>query len=161
MRILLGATRGLAFLHFICAAGWAFGCDQLPAGQSLWIRLSRPISTYTAQVGDPVHAVLTQDVVCGNELVLPMGTPVDGVVRNKHKVGWGIRHETAMLELEFNRAVLSANSTVEMTARVEEVENARENVKNGVIHGVMSSDTFQGRINSRLIHLPTWTPISG
>jgi len=160
MRILLGATRGLAFLHFICAAGWAFGCDQLPAGQSLWIRLSRPISTYTAQVGDPVHAVLTQDVVCGNELVLPMGTPVDGVVRNKHKVGWGIRHETAMLELEFNRAVLSANSTVEMTARVEEVENARENVKNGVIHGVMSSDTFQGRINSRLIHLPTWNPYS-
>lgn len=160
MRILLGATRGLAFLYFICTASWALGCDQLPAGQSLWIRLSSPISTYTAQVGDAVHAVLTQDVVCGNELVLPMGTPVDGVVRNKHKVGWGIRHETAMLELEFHRAVLSANSTVEMTARVEEVENARENVKNGVIHGVMSSDTFQGRINSRLIHLPTWNPYS-
>jgi len=160
MRILLGATRGLAFLYFICTASWALACDQLPAGQSLWIRLSSPISTYTAQVGDPVHAVLTQDIVCGNELVLPMGTRVDGVVRNKHKVGWGIRHETAMLELEFNRAVLSANSTVEMTARVEEVENARENVKNGVIHGVMSSDTFQGRINSRLIHLPTWNPYS-
>jgi hypothetical protein len=104
--------------------------------------------------------VLTQDVVCGNELVLPLGTPVEGVVRNKHKVGWGIRHETAALELEFNRAVLSPDSTVEMRARVEEVENARENVKNGVIHGVTSSDTFQGRINSRLIHLPTWNPYS-
>ena len=160
MRILLGVARGLAFLYFICTASWALGCDQLPAGQSLWIRLSSPISSYTAQVGDPVHAVLTQDVVCGNELVLPMGTPVEGVVRNKHKVGWGIRHETAQLELEFNRAVLGPDSTVEMTARIEEVENARENVKNGVIHGVTSSDTFQGRINSRLIHLPTWNPYS-
>jgi hypothetical protein len=126
----------------------------------LWVRLSSPISTYTAKIGDPVQAVLTQDVVCGKELVLPMGTPLEGVVRNKHKVGWGIRHETATLELQFNRAVLGSNSTVEMTARVEEVENAREQVKNGVIHGVMSSDTFQGRINSRLIHLPTWNPYS-
>ena len=32
--------------------------------------------------------------------------------------------------------------------------------KNGVIHGVLSSDTFQGRVNSRLIHLPTWNPYS-
>src|SRR5215469_13760459 len=160
MRILLGAVRGLVFLYLICGAGWMLACDQLPAGEVLWVRLSSPISTYTAHVGDPVQAVLTQDVVCDNQLVLPMGTPVEGVVRNKHKVGWGIRHETAMLELEFNRAVLSANSTVEMTARVEEVENARENVKNGVIQGVTSSDTFQGRINSRLIHLPTWNPYS-
>jgi hypothetical protein len=160
MRILLGAARGLAFLCFIGTAGWALGCDQLPAGQSLWIRLSGPISTYTAHVGDPVNAVLTQDIVCGNELVLPMGTPIKGVVLNKHKVGWGIRHETATLELQFNHAVLGPDSGIEIAARVEEVENARENVKNGVIHGVTSSDTFQGRINSRLIHLPTWNPYS-
>ena len=107
-----------------------------------------------------VRAVLTQDLVCGNEIMLPMGTPVEGVVRSKRKVGWGIRHETAALELEFNRAILGPDSTVQMTARVEEVENAREVVKNGVIHGVMSSDTFQGRVNSRLIHLPTWNPYS-
>ncbi|MFZ1134799.1 MAG: LssY C-terminal domain-containing protein [Candidatus Korobacteraceae bacterium] len=160
MRILLGAARGLAFLYLICTAGMALGCDQLPAGQSLWVRLSEPISTYSAHVGDPVRAVLTQDLVCGNDVVLPMGTLVEGVVRSKHKVGWGIRHETAALELEFDRAIVGPESTVQMTARVEEVENAREQVKNGVIHGVMSSDTFQGRINSRLIHLPTWNPYS-
>src|SRR5215831_10372559 len=120
MRILLGVARGLAFLYFMCTASWALACDQLPAGQSLWVRLSSPISTYTAQVGDPVNAVLTQDVVCENELLLPMGTPIEGMVRSKHKVGWGIRHETAKLELEFNRAVLSPDSTVAIAARVEE-----------------------------------------
>ena len=98
MRILLGLGRGLAFLYVLWCASWALGCDQLPAGQSLWVRLASPISTYTAQVGDPVQAVLTQDVACGSDVVLPMGTSIDGVVRSKRKVGWGIRHETAALE---------------------------------------------------------------
>jgi LssY C-terminus len=160
MRILLGLGRGLAFLYILCVSVQAYGCDQLPAGQSLWIRLSKPVSTYTAKVGDPIYAVLTQDAVCGGDVVLPMGTPIEGVVHSKRKVGWGIRHETAALELAFNRAVVETGAPVEFSARVEEVENAREQVKNGVIQGVLSSDTFQGRINSRLIHLPTWNPYS-
>jgi hypothetical protein len=154
------ALRRLAFLYLMSAGALALACEQLPAGQTLWVRLSSPVSTYTAKVGDPVHAVLTQDVVCGNEVLLPMGAAVDGVVRSKRKVGFGIRHETAALELEFTRVTVGPDSVVPITARVEEVENAREQVKNGVIRGIMSSDTFQGRVNSRLIHLPTWNPYS-
>lgn len=160
MRILLGLGRGLAFLYLLSGVGSALGCDQLPAGQSLWIRLSCPVSTYTAHVGDPVHAILTQDVACGNDVVLPMGTAIEGVVHSKRKVGWGIRHETAALDVEFDRAIFERGATVAISARIEEVENAREHIKNGVILGVMSSDTFEGRINSRLIHLPTWNPYS-
>jgi len=160
MRILLGLGRGLAFLYITWCGSLALACDQLPAGQSLWIRLTSPVSTYTAQVGEPVHAVLTQAVACGGEILLPIGTPIDGVVRAKRKVGFGIRHETAALELEFNRVGDVADSTLVISARVEEVENAREQVKNGVIQGVLSTDTFQGKINSRLIHLPTWNPYS-
>jgi LssY C-terminus len=89
-----------------------------------------------------------------------MGTPIEGVVRSRHKVGLGIAHETAALELQFNSAVTGPDETVAITARVEEVQNAREHVRKGVIQGILSSDTFQGRINSRLIHLPTWNPYS-
>ncbi len=160
MRILLDLNRGLVLVCVMCAARMAFGCDQLQAGQSLWIRLAAPISTYTAKAGDPVHAVLTQDLVCDNEIVFPMGTPIEGVVRSKRKVGWGIRHETAALELEFNRATDRGGAEVAIVARVEEVQNAREHVRKGVIQGIRSSNTFQGRINSRLIHLPTWNPYS-
>ncbi len=159
MRILLEPHRRLVLLCLVCAARTAWGCD-LPAGQSLWIRLTAPVSTYSAKRGDAVHAVLTQDLVCENEVVLSMGTPIEGEVRSKRKVGFGIAHETAALELEFNRAVTGADETVALNARVEEVQNAREAVRKGVIQGVLSTDTFQGRINSRLIHLPTWNPYS-
>jgi hypothetical protein len=62
------------------------------------------------------------------------------------------------LELEFNRAIAGPGVIITLTARVEEVENAREPVRNGVIQGIRSSDTFQGSINSHLIHLPTLSP---
>lgn len=106
MRVLLVLSRGLVFLCVMCDARLIFGCDQLPSGQSLWIRLATPISTYTAEAGDPVHAVLTQDLVCDKKIVIPMGAPIEGIVRSKRKVGWGIRHETAALELEFNHATV-------------------------------------------------------
>lgn len=160
MRILFGVKCGLLLVSLLSATGFAFGCDQLSAGQSLWIRLAAPVSSYTAKIGDPVHAVLTQDLVCDQDVLLPMGSSIEGVVRSKRKVGWGIRHETAALELEFNRARIEPDATVEFISRVEGVENAREPVRKGIIQGIRSSDTFQGSINSRLIHLPTWNPYS-
>jgi hypothetical protein len=159
--------RGLKNLHCGCAiaalisaATVSFACDQLPPGQSLWIRLDTPVSTYTAKPGDPVRALLTQDLVCEDRIVLPMGAPVQGVVKRTRKVGWGIRHETASLELEFDRATADDGTPINLAARVEEVDNAREQVRNGVVQGIRSTDTFQGSINSRLIHLPTWNPYS-
>jgi hypothetical protein len=155
---LIEVLAACVFSSLSCSSAFALGCDEAPQGQSLWIRLTSAISTYSAKVGDPVSAVLTQDVTCGPQVLIPMGTPVQGDVRGKHKVGLGIRHETAALDLEFTRALLGPDSIVQMHARVEEVENAREHVQNGVIHGVISSDTFQGRVSSRLKHLPTWNP---
>jgi hypothetical protein len=160
MRNRPGFNRGWVLWLILFTAQIAYGCDEVPSGQTLWIRLASPVSSYTAKPGDPVRAVLTQDLVCDDEVILPMGTPIEGIVRNKRKVGFGIRHETAAIELQFNRAVPASGETQTIATRVEEVINAREVVRKGVIEGVRSTDTFQGRINSRLIHLPTWNPYS-
>ncbi|HEY5174977.1 MAG TPA: LssY C-terminal domain-containing protein [Terriglobales bacterium] len=160
MRVLPGACRRLAPLVLIFCSTLAFACESLPAGQTFWIRLSSPVSSYTSKVGDTVHAVLIAAVTCDNRLVLPVGTKIDGTVVSVRKVGWGIRHETAALQLQFDRAIPAEGSPVVMSAAVVEVENAREQVSKGAIQGVRSSDSPQGRINSRLRHLPTWNPYS-
>jgi hypothetical protein len=139
----------------------AFGCDGVAAGQTLWIRLSAPVSSYSSKPGDAVHAVLTKSVVCDKEVVFPVGTRIDGVVHAVRKVGWGIHHETAALDIRFDHAVVMEASPVPISASVAEVENAREQVTSkGVIRGIRSSDTPEGRINSRLKHLPACNPYS-
>jgi len=153
---LLHLGRVLLLALLLCSTRKILACDQLPSGHTLWIRLSAPISTYTAKPGDPVRAVLTRDLVCDDDVLLPAGSSVEGTVLSKRKVGFGIRHETAALEIVFNRAIASSGSTIPLDARVEEVENARESVRNGVIQGIRSSNTFQGSISSSLLHLPTW-----
>ena len=90
MRILLVANRRLVLLYLVCAARTAWGCE-LPAGQSLWIRLTAPVSTYSAKRGDAVHAVLMQDLACENEVVLPMGTAIEEASVSKQAQG-GIGH---------------------------------------------------------------------
>jgi hypothetical protein len=158
MNILPNLIRGLGCVCFVCAAAMAFGCDRIPAGETLWIRLTAPVTTYTAKPGDPVHAVLTEDLACDNEVVLPMGAPVEGVVRSRHKVGWGFVHETASLEIEFTKATAAPGTKLDLIARVEEVENAREKVRNGVILGDRATGTVEGTVSSRLKHMPTFNP---
>src|SRR5689334_15266255 len=80
---------------------------ELPAGTMMWLRLSTPVSSYSSKPGNPVAAVLTEDLVCKDGLAVPAGTPVAGQVRAVKKVGWGFRHETASLRLEFNHLKLA------------------------------------------------------
>jgi hypothetical protein len=155
------ARRMVVLPLLVLASTAAVSCDQIPAGQTIWIRLSAPVSTYTAKPGDPVEGALTEAIKCDNDTSYPVGTHVSGVVHSVRKVGWGIRHETAGLTINFNQLQTPDGATAHFSGAVMEVENAREQVSSkGMIQGVRSSDTPEGRINSRLAHLPTWNPYS-
>jgi LssY C-terminus len=156
-----GICRRLAPVAVLFCSAMAFGCDGLAAGQTLWVRLSAPVSSYSSKPGDIVHGVLTEAVTCDKGLVFPVGTKIDGTVHSVRKVGWGIRHETAALDIRFDHATVAQGSPTSISASIVEVENAREQVTSkGIIQGIRSSDTPEGRINSRLIHLPTYNPYS-
>ncbi len=160
MKVSFAVCRQLAPLAVIFCSALAFACDGLAAGQTLWVRLNSPVSSYSSKTGDAVHAVLTEAVVCDKELIFPVGTSIEGTVHSVRKVGWGIHHETAALDIRFDHAVVMG-SPVPISASVVDVENAREQVTSkGVIQGIRGSDTPEGRITNRLIHLPTYNPYS-
>jgi hypothetical protein len=161
MKLLTALARRMAILPLLVLVPAAFACDQIPAGQAVWVRLTSPVSSYTAKPGDTVNGVLTEAIQCESDTEFPVGTHVTGVVHSVRKVGWGIRHETAALDIQFNELHPDGVPPVRFVTSLTEVENAREQVSSkGMIQGIRSSDTPEGRINSRLIHLPTWNPYS-
>lgn len=142
-----------------CLQGWA-ACDDVPAGQTLRIRLSQPVSSYSAQPGMPLRGILIESPECDGLPLFPQGTAVEGRVQSVRKVGLGFRHETAVLELEFDLISPGDGPPITMHARVLDVDNAREDVKDGVIRGIRSTSTLQNRFIFPLGHLLVWTPYS-
>jgi hypothetical protein len=151
-------SRALVF--FFCASRLAAASDQIPAGGTFWIRLTDPVSSFQSVPGSRVRAILAESPRCDGVPIFPPGTVVEGVVKSVRSVGLGFRHETARLDLQFGRLISRSQTAVDFSARVSEVANARESVKNGIILGIHSTNTPQGRITSRLKHLPTWNPYS-
>jgi hypothetical protein len=141
------------FLLF-CLAGQGSACTDIAAGTRFWVRLTAPISSYNAKRGMVVHGFLLESPACQDSAVFPIRIPIEGRVVSSHRVGLGLWHETATLELEFTRILVPDLPPVEIAARVAQVDNAREEVKNGIIHGVRSTDTPQGTISSRLKYMP-------
>jgi len=133
-------------------------CDNIPAGKTFWVRLLDPVASYSSKPGTSIRAILIQSPECGANPVFPAGLEVDGEVIAAHKVGLGFIRNSASIEVQFNRIVTSSGSILPIASQVVEIDNARETVRRGVIHGIRPTDTPQGRITSGLIHLPTFNP---
>jgi LssY C-terminus len=149
------------FTLLLCSApAVVAACRELAQGATFWVRLTDPVSSYSARKEAPLRASILESPLCDGAPVFPSGTPVEGRVVSVHKVGLGLRHETASLEFQFERILAGDAAPIAIHARVSGLDNAREKVKNGCIHGIRSTDSPQGRINSRLKHLPALNPYS-
>jgi len=151
------AIRGMSSLlaAVLLTASSAYGCTELPAGSRFWIRLTSPVSSYNAKPGTPVRGFLLESPLCDNATAFPIRTEVEGHVRSAHRVGLGLWHETAAIDLDFDRIALADGSVINIHGRVQEIDNAREQVKKGVIRGIRATDTLQGTISSRLKYMPS------
>src|SRR5580700_8410778 len=114
---------------------------EIPAGTHLEIRLTTPVGTYASKVGSPVSAVLTVSA-----MDLPVGSMLAGEVKAVRRVGLGIVHETSAIAIEFNRITLPDSTVVPISARVIEVDNARERVGRG---GLISAERSTGSLSNR------------
>ena len=135
-------------------------CEYIPSGKSFWVRLLDPLASYSSKPGTSIRAILIQSPECGSTPVFPAGLEIDGELVSVHKVGLGFRRDSAALEVRFDRIVTASGTVLAMASQVVEIDNARETARHGIIHGIHATDTPQGRITSRLVHLPTFNPYS-
>ena len=131
--------------------------QTVPAGQSFKVRLLSPVGSYFSRKGDPVRAVMTAPLQSPDGAALPAGTEIYGSVSSVRKVGLGFRNQTASLQLTFGQIAPAGHDPIDITARVLEIENAREKIApDGKILGILASTSPHFLVDSRVKYLPTF-----
>lgn len=132
----------------------------VPSGTIIEARLSTPIASYSTQKGAPVEAVLVAPVRLDEATLLPIGTNLRGTVCEIHKVGLGIRRGRATVDIVFVRLELPDGSSVDLSARIRAVNNARETVDaQGRIQGIRATDAFGHKMAGITRNLFIWDPL--
>jgi len=94
-------------------------------------------------------------------MLLPSEPLSEGSVVAVRKVGLGVIHETARLDLLFDRVVLSNGDSVPLQCKIVEVENARESVDaQGRVQGIRSTATLSNRASGIVGSLAFGDPIA-
>ena len=133
----------------------------VPAGAKIAVRLTEDLSSRTTHEGDTVKAVLITPVVVDGEILIPRGAEFEGKVIQADSVGWGFKHETASLTIEWAKATLPDGRTLAMNARVFEVENAQEKVtEKGKIQGIRSTGTIGSSVENGVLSLAGIDPVA-
>src|SRR5580658_6484351 len=129
----------------------------LPQGTQLHIRLTTTVGSYASVPGSPVSAVLIAPVMVDGETVLEAGSTLTGKVKSVTRVGFGLRHETAGLDLEFSRITPPDGETIPLSLQVADVDNGRERVtRDGRIQGVRSTGSLCYRVSGYIRMALQW-----
>jgi opacity protein-like surface antigen len=137
------------------------GVHQVPAGTILEIRLTRSLASFSSKQGAQVEGVVIAPVREAKDTLVPMGTKVLGNLHSVRRVGVGLIHETAELQIDFNTLTLPGGAQAAISARVTEVDNARESVDaNGAVRGIRSTGTLGFRANNFIAGIAIFDPIA-
>jgi len=147
-----GFTSQIARCGLVCATLFLYpALAKTPLGTAIQARLLTPISSYTARPGTPIEAIVSTPVCSAGEDALPEDAVLSGVVSKVHRVGLGLVHESASMEVDFNQLRLPDGRTYSIHAQLTAIDNARERVDgHGVIHGIRATATLSNRVGQRL-----------
>src|SRR6185312_3682601 len=121
----------------------ALAADSNPS--TFHIRLDTSLTSYDSPAGTAFSATVISPLEAGDQLIIPQGSLIHGTVTRASAVGLGLIHERATLELAFREYELADGKRYPLGARLEFIENAREQVHSrGRIKGVLAASSPQG-----------------
>ncbi len=120
-----------------CCRCWLSPQSGFPAGTTLDVRQNTAMGTRQSRPGSPVQATLIAPVVLDGQTVIPAGARLNGSVTMVRKLGLGIKHHNASMELRFNSLTLASGESLPIETRLVDVDTARESVdQDGRIIGI-------------------------
>lgn len=139
---------------------------DLAPGATMSIRLESPAYSDRSRTGDPIRGVVTypvckdgEQVVCKpGELLVPPGTTVEGTVLFAKKAP--DKYSQPRLVLDFSYIVHKNGKKSPLYARVIDVDNARETVRNNEIMGIVQPHASR-KVSLALAGLSAANPIAG
>lgn len=174
-----GASSGFlaAFFHFFNdtgkgipkthAAGVAASRKaDLAPGQTLSVRLDSAVYSDQSRTGDPIEATVTyplckngEQIACKKgELLVPPGTKVKGTILFAQKAP--DKYSRPRVVLDFANIVGKNGQRSPLYARVLDVDNARETVRNNEILGIVQPHA-NTKTSLAMAALSAATPIAG
>jgi hypothetical protein len=124
---------------------------QLPEGTQIELRLAGKFATKSSKPNDPVEATVIAPVLQGDQVCIPAGAAVRGVVKQTQPIDSA--HPRAAVVLDFNILVIADKKT-ELSAQLVSIDNARESVDGqGQILGILASETLSARMDDGIRRL--------
>ncbi|HEX8985160.1 MAG TPA: hypothetical protein VF767_07010 [Bryobacteraceae bacterium] len=118
----------------------------VPAGTKLPIQLRQPVSTKTAQPGDPIYAQTAFPVVIDGNMAIPAGTWVQGVVDTVKRAG-RIKG-TAELRFHLTTLIYANGYTLNIAAAIDQVPGSANSTMKEP--GTVKQDSEKGKDLERI-----------
>ncbi|HUE42024.1 MAG TPA: LssY C-terminal domain-containing protein [Candidatus Sulfotelmatobacter sp.] len=139
--------------------------DLVP-GNTLSLRLDTPVYSDRSRTGDPITATVTyplcksgEDIACADgELVVPPGSKVNGTILFAAKAP--DKYSRPRLVLDFSNILHKDGTKSPLYARVIDVDNARETVRNNEILGIIQPHAGK-KLGLAMIAVSAANPIAG
>ena len=130
---------------------------DVPVGSKLQVRMNTPVASWSSPVDTPISAVLIAPLAVKGQVAFPAGSTVSGRIRAVTRVGLGIRHERASLDLEFTRISLPSGKASPLQAQLTQIDNGRERVTaTGVVQGIRATGSISYRVSGYIKTLLLW-----
>ncbi len=174
-----GASSGFlaAFYHFFddigtgmpkthaAAVATSRKADLAP-GLTLSVRLDGPVFSDQSRTGDPIQATVTyplckngEQITCRKgELLIPPGTRINGTILFAQKAP--DKYSRPRVVLDFANIVAKDGQRSPLYARVLDVDNARETVRNNEILGIVQPHA-NTKASLTMAALSAATPVAG
>ena len=139
---------------------------DLTPGQTLSVRLEVPVYSDRSRTGDPITATVTyplckngEQVACKEgELLIPPGTKVNGTILFASKAP--DKYSRPRLVLDFSNILHKDGKRSPLYARVLDVDNARETIRNNEILGIVQPHATS-KVSVAMAALGAVNPIAG